>query len=529
MSSTVEPVDVVLVGGGIMSATLATLLSELEPSWRIEIVERLDGIALESTGGWNNAGTGHAALCELNYTPERPDGTIEIAKAVTINEQFELSCELWDHLRATGRIPDDRFRSPVPHLTFVRGAADVDYLRRRHAALTAHPRFAHLEFSDDPATIATWAPLVLEGRDPDEPVAATRAADGLDVDFGALTRHLVDDLVARGTRVRLQHEVRRVTRRRGGGWRLHLTDRTWNASPRRSTLDARFVFIGAGGGALRLLQSSGIAEARGYGGFPISGQFLRTTDPALVARHTAKVYGKAAVGSPPMSVPHLDTRVVDDTPALLFGPYAGWSMKFLKQGSWTDLLRTIRPGNLVPLVAVGLHNLDLLKYLVTEVVASRAARLRTLRGFMPTARDRDWELITAGQRVQVIKRGKGGGVLEFGTELVTAADGSIAGLLGASPGASTAASAMLDLLERCYPDRYPAWRPRLERMMPGLARDAAAPDSATTGEAPDADPDLDAGEGATATRDADAARTPVSRPGRPSRPTPPRRRDTPVA
>ncbi|WP_199732170.1 malate dehydrogenase (quinone), partial [Cellulomonas triticagri] len=511
-----------------MSATLATLLSELEPTWRIEIVERLDAVAQESTGGWNNAGTGHAALCELNYTPERADGTIEIAKAVTINEQFALSRELWDHLRTTGRIPDDRFRSPVPHLTLVRGADDVDYLRRRHAALTAHPRFAHLEFSDDPATIARWAPLVLEGRDPDEPVAATRAADGLDVDFGALTRHLVDDLVRRGTRVRLQHEVRKIRRRRDGTWRLHLADRTWNASPRRSTLDARFVFIGAGGGALRLLQSSGIAEAKGYGGFPISGQFLRTTNPDLVARHTAKVYGKAAVGSPPMSVPHLDTRVVDDTPALLFGPYAGWSMRFLKQGSWTDLLRTVRPSNLVPLVAVGLHNLDLLKYLVTEVLASRGARMRTLRGFMPTARDRDWELITAGQRVQVIKRGKGGGVLEFGTELVTAADGSIAGLLGASPGASTAASAMLDLLGRCFPDRYDGWRPSLERMMPGLTTQAA--DDAT-GPAPDADPDLETDD-PTAPGDATAEPTrpggsggsgtegaPARRPGRPSRPT----------
>jgi len=540
VSSSAEPVDVVLVGGGIMSATLATLLTELEPSWRIEIVERLDGVALESSDAWNNAGTGHAALCELNYTPERPDGTIDIAKAVTINEQFQLSCELWDHLRASGRLPDDRFRSSVPHLTFVRGAADVDYLRRRHAALTAHPRFAHLEFTDDPATIADWAPLIMDGRDPGEPVAATRADDGLDVDYGALARTLVEDLVARGTDVRLQTEVRRVRRRPDGTWRLHLRDRSWNASPVRTTLDARFVFIGAGGGALRLLQSSGIPEIRGYGGFPISGQFLRTTDPALVSRHRAKVYGKAAVGSPPMSVPHLDTRVVGGEPALLFGPYAGWSMKFLKAGSWTDLVRTIRPSNLVPLVAVAAHNVDLVKYLVTEVLASRDARMRTLRAFQPTARERGWELIPAGQRVQVIKRGPGGGVLEFGTELVTAADGSIAGLLGASPGASTAASAMLDLLRRCFADRYEAWRPQLERMMPGLAGDGAAPvvpaadrpDEGGTGEAPDADPDLAAETGA-----ADGTADDGERPGaapeprhpagrRPTRPVPPRRQRT---
>ncbi len=478
-----------------MSATLATLLSELEPSWRIEIVERLDGIAQESSDAWNNAGTGHAALCELNYTPERPDGSIDIGKAVTINEQFALSCELWDHLRASGRLPDDGFRSPVPHLTFVRGERDVDYLRRRHAALSAHPRFAGLEFTDDPETVAAWAPLVMTDRDPHEVVAATRADDGLDVDYGTLTRLMVDDLVARGARVHLRHEVRGLRRRPDGTWRLRLRDLAWNATPRHRTLDARFVFIGAGGGALRLLQRSGIPEIRGYGGFPISGQFLRTTDPALVARHHAKVYGKAAVGSPPMSVPHLDTRVVEGRPALMFGPYAGWSMKFLKQGSWTDLLSTVRPGNLVPLLAVAVHNLGLVRYLVTEVLASREARLRTLRAFMPTARGRDWELISAGQRVQVIKRGPGGGVLEFGTELVTAADGSIAGLLGASPGASTAASAMLDLLGRCFPEHAAGWQPRLRAMMPSLAGPedlgGAAGAGATDADAPAEDPDLE--------------------------------------
>lgn len=470
-----------------MSATLATLLSELEPTWRIEIVERLDAVAQESSDAWNNAGTGHAALCELNYTPERPDGSIDIAKAVKINEQFSLSCELWDHLQRTGRLPGDGFRAAVPHLTLVHGEQDADYLRRRWEALRAHPRFADLEFTRDPATIRAWAPLVMEGRPDDQVVAATRATGGFDVDFGTLTRAMVDELVARGAHVRLQQEVRRVRRRADGTWRLHLRDRSWNASPRTRTLDARFVFIGAGGGALRLLQSARIPEIRGYGGFPISGQFLRTTDPGLVARHRAKVYGKASVGSPPMSVPHLDTRVVEGEPALLFGPYAGWSMKFLKQGSWTDLVRTIRVDNVVPLVAVALHNLGLVKYLVTEVLASRDARLRTLRAFMPTARDGDWELITAGQRVQVIKRGKGGGVLEFGTELVTAADGSIAGLLGASPGASTAASAMLDLIERCFPDRLPQWRPQLEAMMPSLA----GPASDAVEQAPDADPDLE--------------------------------------
>lgn len=464
-----------------MSATLATLLSELEPTWSIEVIERLDAVARESSDAWNNAGTGHAALCELNYTPERAGGSIDIAKAVRINEQFSLSTELWDHLVAAGRLTDD-FRVSVPHMTFVQGDADVDYLRRRHAALTEHPRFAGMEFSDDPGTIAEWVPLVMAGREPG-PVAATRAPDGVDVDFGALTRHLLTDLSARGMRVSTGEEVRDLRRDPDGGWQLLVQDRS---STRPRMLKARFVFVGAGGGALRLLQRSGIPEIKGYGGFPIAGQFLRTRDPELVSAHHAKVYGKAAVGSPPMSVPHLDARAVGGGRALLFGPYAGWSMKFLKHGSWGDLLRTVRPDNIWPMISVGLKNLALVRYLFTEVLASRRQRIDALRAYLPTVQDSGWELITAGQRVQVIKPVPGGGALEFGTELITAADGSIAGLLGASPGASTAASAMVDLLGRCFPERMPHWRPRLTAMMPSLA---PAADGAVTAQSPD--PDLE--------------------------------------
>lgn len=462
-------VDVLLIGGGVMSATLASLLSTLEPTWRIEIHERRDGLAQESSNPWNNAGTGHAALCELNYTPQRADGSVDITKAVTINEQFELSRELWHHLAGQGRLTGGTgFVSPTPHMTFVRGAEGVEYLRRRYEALSRHRLFSDLEFSTDPEQIRAWAPLLVEDRDTDEPIAATRAAAGTDVDFGALTHSMIHDVVRRGAALHLESEVTRLRRRKDGTWRVTVRDRRWNGHTRSRTLTARFVFIGAGGGALGLLQKSGIPEAKGYGGFPISGQFLRTTNPAVVREHHAKVYGRAEIGAPPMSVPHLDTRVVDGETALMFGPYAGWSMKFLKHGSWLDLVRSIRPGNVVPMIAVGVRNLDLLRYLISEVTASRTARLRTLRQFVPTARERDWELITAGQRVQVIKKGKGGGVLEFGTELVTSADGSIAGLLGASPGASTAVATMVDLLERCFADRVEQWRPALRQMMPSL-------------------------------------------------------------
>ncbi|WP_425484444.1 malate dehydrogenase (quinone) [Cellulomonas humilata] len=465
-----ETIDVVLVGGGIMSATLAALITTLEPTWTVEIHERRAGLAEESSNAWNNAGTGHAALCELNYTPERADGTVDISKAVTINEQFELSRELWHHLATHDRLPGgEGFLSSTPHMTFVRGADNADYLRRRYETLRQHPLFSDLEFSTDPAQIARWAPLLVDDRDPAEPVAATRAAAGTDVDFGRLTRAMIGDAISRGAQVHLESEITRLRRRRDGRWSLRVADRRWNGHVRSRKVSARFVFIGAGGGALGLLQSSGIPEAKGFGGFPISGQFLKTTNPEIVARHQAKVYGKAEIGAPPMSVPHLDTRVVDGGTALLFGPYAGWSMKFLKGGSWTDLIRSIRPGNLIPMLSVGLRNLDLLKYLIGEVTATDTSRLRTLRAFMPSAHPRDWELVTAGQRVQVIKKDKAkGGVLEFGTELVTSADGSIAGLLGASPGASTAVATMLDLLERCFPERIDAWQPTLRAMMPSL-------------------------------------------------------------
>ncbi|WP_307802817.1 malate dehydrogenase (quinone) [Cellulomonas dongxiuzhuiae] len=461
-------VDVLLVGGGIMSATLASLLGTLEPSWSIEIHERLDAPALESSNPWNNAGTGHAALCELNYTPQRADGTVDVTKAVTINEQYELSRELWHHLAAAGRLPGaENAVTTTPHMTFVRGAADVEFLRRRWEALRRHPLFADLEFTTDPAVIGRWAPLLVADRTDDEPIAATRAAWGTDVDFGSLTRAMLADAATRGAELHTSSEVTHLKRLRDGRWRVTVADRRWNGRPPR-TLTARFVFVGAGGGALHLLQRSRIKEIRGYAGFPISGQFLRTTNPEIVEAHRAKVYGKAAIGAPPMSVPHLDARAVDGGSALMFGPYAGWSMKFLKRGSWTDLLRSIRPGNLVPMIAVGLRNMSLVTYLLKEVTASDTARLRSLRAYMPSAHPRDWELITAGQRVQVIKRGKGGGVLEFGTELVTSADGSIAGLLGASPGASTAVATMLDLLDRCFPEQADTWRPQLQRLMPSL-------------------------------------------------------------
>lgn len=457
--ATQHTTDVLLIGGGIMSATLASLISELEPTWSIRVLERLDRPARESSGPWNNAGTGHAALCELNYTPQDDDGLVDISKAVVVNEQFQVSRQLWSFLVESGRIPEpEAFIHSTPHMSFVWGEDNVAYLRQRHALLSTHPLFEGMQYSEDPAVIAEWAPLLMAGRTGDEPVAATYSAEGTDVDFGALTKLMLDSAADRGLRVDYNAEVTRVRRAKDGLWEV-----SGKQDGARFTQRARFVFVGAGGQALTVLQKAGIPEIKGFGGFPVSGEFLRTQNPDVVARHEAKVYGKASVGAPPMSVPHLDTRVVEGQRSLMFGPYAGFSPRYLKHGSLLDMFRAIRWHNLVPMVRSGLANIPLTVYLVTQLIARPATKFAELQTFFPDADPADWEKVTAGQRVQVIRPD---GVLQFGTELIAHADGSIAGLLGASPGASTAAHVMLEVLERCFPEQWTTWRPRLEEIVP---------------------------------------------------------------
>ena len=458
-------VDVALIGGGIMSATLGTLIQQLEPTWSIAIYERLSDVALESSNPWNNAGTGHAAFCEVNYTPEQADGSVAIAKAIEINEQFQVSRQFWSFLVGEGVMPEPRkFISPVPHMTFVTGESNVEFLRTRYEALRTHPLFSSMEYSEDAAVIHSWAPLLILGRSKSEPIAATRIVGGTDVDFGAQTHELMRGLVAGGARLHTERRVTGLKRLRDGNWRLRIRDEV-GGTPSEAT--ARFVFVGAGGAALTLLQSSRIKEIRGYGGFPISGEFLRTSDPEIVARHQAKVYGKAAVGAPPMSVPHLDLRIIDGEPSLMFGPYAGFSTKFLKHGSLLDLPLSLRFHNVFVMLGVAFKNFDLIKYLVSEVLASRAKQNRALFAFAPDIDASKFEKIVAGQRVQIMKKdAKGKASLQLGTEVVAAADGSIAGLLGASPGASTAVPIMLDLIARCFPDRLADWEPKLRAMIP---------------------------------------------------------------
>lgn len=469
-TSSTQRFDVVLIGGGIMSATLGTLLKELQPDWNIALFEKLDGSGKESSDPWNNAGTGHTAYCELNYTPRGTDGSISTAKAAGIAEQFHVSRQLWSHWVQEKTLGAPRtFINALPHISFVWGEENTTYLRDRYEALRAEPLFSHIEHTEDASEIGRWAPLLTRGRTVDGPVAASQFRNGTDVDFGSLTRQLTSHLDSAGVDIRYNHKVTGLSRGSDGRWQVSVKD---VPAGENFTADARFVFVGAGGGALNLLQSAGIEEIKGIGGFPVSGQFLRCTNPAVTQEHHAKVYGLATTkGAPPMSVPHLDTRFVEGRRSLMFGPYAGFSTNFLKSGSYFDLPFSVRRHNLMPMMQVGLDNTSLVTYLMKEVTKSHGKKIESLQDFYPEAEGSEWELITAGQRVQMMKRdAKGRGALQFGTELVAGADGSIAGLLGASPGASTAPSIMLRLLERCFPAQMESWKPRLQDMVPSYGR-----------------------------------------------------------
>jgi len=469
-----EPVkvDVLLVGGGIMSATLGTLLSRLDPTLNILMVERLDDVALESSDGWNNAGTGHAGYCELNYTPQGADGSVTIERALNINAAFEISLQLWATLVEQGALPDPKqFINATPHQSLVWGEADVAFLRQRHQLLSAHHLFRDMAYSEDRAQLLAWAPLVMEQRPAGLKLAATRVAYGSDVDFGALARNLVKTLQQQPDfELWTGHSIRQLKQAKDGIWHVSVQNRN---TGRSRTISAGFVFLGAGGGTLPLLQKSGIPEGKGYGGFPVSGQWLVCNNPDVIRRHHAKVYGKAALGAPPMSVPHLDTRIINGQPALLFGPFAGFTTRFLKRGSLLDLAASVKPDNLKPTLAVGLRNMDLTRYLVGEALQSHRSRMDSLRQFVPTARAEEWTLAKAGKRVQIIKQcGEQGGRLEFGTEIVSAQDGSLAALLGASPGASTSVSAMITVIERCFAHKLKNgdWRDRMKTLVPSYGK-----------------------------------------------------------
>ncbi|MDU6539098.1 malate dehydrogenase (quinone) [Mixta calida] len=470
--NTTEKTDVLLIGGGIMSASLGTLLHDLQPDWKQLMVEKLDGVALESSNGWNNAGTGHSANMELNYTPERKDGSIDFSKALEINEAFMISRQFWSTQVKRGVLNDPHsFINSTPHMSFVWGDKNVDYLTKRYKALQQTTLFQGMQFSTDQQQIKKWAPLIIEGRDPQQKVAATWTPVGTDVNYGEITRQLIGSLKKnKNFTLETSTEATDFKRNDDNSWHVTVTD---VKTGEKHAIDAKYVFIGAGGGALKLLQKTGIPEADNYAGFPVGGSFLVTENPAITSQHAEKVYGQASVGAPPMSVPHLDARFLDGKRVVLFGPFATFSTKFLKKGSFLDLLSTTTTKNVIPMTDVGLDNFDLVKYLIGQVMLSDEDRFEALKEYYPSARKEDWKLIQAGQRVQIIKKdAEKGGVLKLGTEIVTDQQKTLAALLGASPGASTAAPISINVIKKLFPEQFnsPEWQSKLHDVVPSYGQ-----------------------------------------------------------
>lgn len=459
-----------------MSATLGVLLHQLDPSLSITMIEQLPDVAMESSDALNNAGTGHAGYCELNYTPQSADGGIAIRRALEINAAFEISLQFWSYLVETKALPaPEKFINKTPHLSFVWGEQNTAFLKQRYTLLKQHHLFADMQYSEELSQLQAWMPLVMADRKPDEKLAATFVDHGSDVDFGSLTRHMVSHLktqanfsLLNNTNVKTLKKIKNT--HFDNTWHVGLYNKT---SKHAKTINAKFVFLGAGGGALPLLQKANIPESVGYGGFPVSGQWLICNNAEVIKQHGTKVYGKAAVGAPPMSVPHLDTRMINGKPALLFGPFAGFTTKFLKQGSMLDLAKSVKANNLKAMLGAGKNNFDLTKYLVNEVFQTHGQRMRALHEFLPQAKSKDWHLANAGQRVQIIKNcDQQWGKLEFGTEIVTSQDGSLAALLGASPGASTSVQAMISVLERCFSAQMQAnsWPAKMRELVPSYGQ-----------------------------------------------------------
>ena len=441
------PYDSVLVGAGIMSGTLALLLTEILPDIKILIIEKLKAPGSESTGAFNNAGTGHAANCELNYTPLDDKGEIKLNKALSINRSFEKSMSLWASLYSSGKIDIKKFLKFIPHISFVSGKENISFLEKRYQLMSKSQEFIDMEFSSSFSQISSWAPLITKDRNPLDEIAATRVKRGTDINFEALTKEYLSH-ISKNKNVEISYkteliDLKKINKKQ---WDLEL-----KLDGEKCSVLTNYVFLGAGGKTINYLQKSKIPESKNYGGFPVSGKWLICEEKDLTEKHNAKVYGKADIGSPPMSVPHLDTRWIDGKKFLLYGPFAGFTTKFLKEGSYFDLFNSIRKNNIFSMLEVGFKNNDLVNYLISQSLNNHKSRVDNLKNMMPSADPSNWYLKNAGQRVQIIKKTVKGGSLKFGTEIVNSSDGSLSALLGASPGASTSVSIMVEVLKKsCF-------------------------------------------------------------------------------
>lgn len=471
MATNKESKSVVIIGAGVLSTTFGTMIKELAPEWDIKLYERLDRPGDESSHERHNAGTGHAALCELNYTVRQPDGSINIEQAKEINEQFELSKQFWSHLVQNKAISNpEEFIRPLPHISFVRGKNNVQFLKDRYEAMKEFPMFDNIEYTEDIEEMRKWIPLMMQGHSAGDIMAASKIDEGSDVNFGELTRKMAKNLEKQpNVDVQYNHEVMDFNQRKDGKWEVKVRQR--NSGSVKTQL-ADYVFIGAGGGAIPLLQKTGIPESKHLGGFPITGQFLICTNPDVIQAHDAKVYGKEPQGTPPMTVPHLDTRYIDGERTLLFGPFASIGPKFLKQGSNLDLFKSVKPYNITTLLASAVKNLPLIKYSIDQILMTKEGTMNHLRTFYPEARDEDWQLYNAGKRVQVIKDTpeNGKGFIQFGTEVVNSEDHTVIALLGESPGASTSVSVALEVLEKNFPEYKSEWTPKIKKMIPSYGQ-----------------------------------------------------------
>ena len=472
MHGSTNETDCLIIGGGIMGLTLASLIKECNSSIKVDLYEKLQGVGLESSEALNNAGTGHAGYCELNYTPMGKDGKINIKKALEINSKYEITLQYWSYLSNKYKSFDPKnFIHRTPHISLVFGDDNIRFLKKRYLLLKKHHLFKSIIFSQNRKEISKWANLTMIGRGSHQKVAATIVKEGADIDFGAATNALLKTLKhKKDFEIHLNDEIVKIKESKNNLWEVSVRN---NISREMKKTFAKFIFIGAGGQAIRLLQKTGIHEQKGYGGFPVSGQWLVCSNQNIVSQHNAKVYGMAPSGSPPMSVPHFDLRIIKGKKTLLFGPYAGFTFKFLKTGSYLDLIKSLKLKNFFPMIYVLIHNWKFFNYLIRESFQSKHGRMKVLKDFYPEANDKDWSIRIAGQRVQIIKpnsliRGE----LQFGTEIIISKNKKLAALLGASPGASVAVDSMITVIEQCFAKKLlnSKFKNKMKEMIPSYGQ-----------------------------------------------------------